>query len=82
MQFTLCEARENDLDDVRALMRRYNAFLGALGVDLCFQDFNLELETLPGKYTPPRGEIWLARGGMKTPLGIIAVKPLDESGVC
>ncbi len=75
-------AASSDLDDVRTLMRQYNAFLGTLGVNLCFQDFDLELEALPGKYAPPLGELWIARSAEQTPLGIIAVKPLDETGTC
>jgi putative acetyltransferase len=75
-------ATSSDLDDVRTLMRHYNAFLGARGVDLCFQDFDRELGALPGKYTPPHGELWIARNDSGTALGIIAVKPLDENGTC
>jgi putative acetyltransferase len=82
MNFSIREATQNDLDHVRKLMRNYNAFLGKLGVDLCFQDFDLELEALPGKYLRPGGNLWIARDDANMPLGIIAVKPLDEAGVC
>jgi putative acetyltransferase len=75
-------ATSSDLDDVRTLMRHYNAFLGTLGVNLCFQDFDRELDALPGKYTPPYGALWIARNAQQTPVGIIAVKPLDEPGAC
>lgn len=81
-QIAINVATSSDLDDVRTLMRHYNAFLGTLGVNLCFQDFDLELEALPGKYAPPHGELWIARNEAQTPLGIIAVKPLDQSRVC
>jgi putative acetyltransferase len=82
MTITIREATHDDLDDVRNLMRNYNAFLGQLGVDLCFQDFDLELEALPGKYVLPLGNLWIARSEANTALGIIAVKPLEENGVC
>jgi putative acetyltransferase len=87
-------ATASDIDDVRTLMRHYNAFLGSLGVDLCFQDFDRELESLPGKYAPPLGQLWIARDettaptvatvltAPSVPLGIIAVKPLDEPDTC
>jgi len=39
------------------MFREYQEWLG---VDLCFQDFENELSTLPGKYAPPRGEIFIA----------------------
>jgi putative acetyltransferase len=80
--FAIAVATSSDLDDVRTLMRHYNAFLGTLGVNLCFQDFDRELEALPGKYAPPRGELWIARNESHAPLGIIAVKPLDEPDTC
>ena len=52
----------------------------------CFQGFDAELRDLPGVYTPPGGNIWLARptesGADGGAVGVIAVKPLAEPGVC
>jgi len=70
------EARTtDDIEHARALFREYAQWLA---VDLAFQNFEEELATLPGKYAPPRGRLFLAGDA---PAGCIALRPLDEAGV-
>jgi ribosomal protein S18 acetylase RimI-like enzyme len=68
----------DDIETARALFRDYQRFLG---VDLDFQGFAEELVTLPGRYAPPRGRLLLARDGAHA-AGCVALRPLEEEGVC
>jgi ribosomal protein S18 acetylase RimI-like enzyme len=58
---------------VQELFREYEA---GIGVDLCFQGFNQELATLPGRYARPAGGIWLATVG-EAVAGCVALRALD-----
>lgn len=62
----------------RELMLEYAA---AMNFSLCFQNFDEELRTLPGKYTPPAGRLLLADWDGQT-AGMVAMRPLDEKGLC
>ncbi len=64
-----------DLAVVRGLFLEYQAWLN---VDLCFQDFQRELDTLPGKYAAPSGCLLLARDGDRV-AGIVCLRPLGEN---
>ncbi len=47
-----------------------------LGIDLCFQDFEEELASLPGEYAPPRGGLLLMNvAGVLA--GCCALRPAD-----
>lgn len=50
-------AQQADMDAIRRLWREYEAFLQ---VDLCFQGFDEELASLPGRYAPPKGGLFVA----------------------
>ena len=70
----LREANAADLDGVRALFREYAKWLG---VDLCFQSFEDELATLPGKYAPPKGRLLIAEVDGRL-AGVVGLRPLAE----
>jgi len=65
------------IDDIRALFLEYAR---SLNFNLCFQNFEKELEQLPGFYGMPQGRLILCQVDGK-PAGCIALKPL-EPGIC
>jgi ribosomal protein S18 acetylase RimI-like enzyme len=67
-----------DVENARALFAEY---ADSIKVDLCFQDFERELATLPGAYAPPRGRLLLA-GGPDVAFGCIALRPLAAGCGC
>jgi len=56
----------------------FREYAGTLSVDLGFQDFEAELQALPGDYAPPRGALLLARVDGSV-AGCCALRPLDSS---
>jgi GNAT superfamily N-acetyltransferase len=62
-----------DLETIRTLFREYAA---TLNIDLAFQDFENELATLPGKYAPPSGRLFLASLNGE-PVACIALRPIN-----
>lgn len=51
-------ASPQDILDVRMLFREY---AGLVAEALCFQEFDRELDALPGEYAPPGGALLVAR---------------------
>ncbi len=66
------------ISTARQLIEEYAAWLE---FKLCFQGFEDEMRSLPGKHAPPAGRLLLALWDGK-PAGVIAVRPLDEPGLC
>src|SRR3954470_1060252 len=62
------------MDEARRLFTEYEDWLE---VSLCFQGFQEELDTLPGKYAPPKGRLLFAMNGEDV-AGCVAFRPIDE----
>ncbi len=64
--------------DITIARTLFTEYAESLGFSLCFQNFDKELETLPGKYAPPDGRLLLAFID-GTPAGCVALHRLDEN---
>jgi len=65
---------EEQIDTARELFKEYAA---ELAIDMCFQNFDQELKTLPGKYAQPDGRLLLAYADEDL-VGCIALRKLDN----
>jgi putative acetyltransferase len=65
-------AAAGDVDDIRTLLREYEA---TLSFPLDFQQFDREVAELPGAYAPPRGALLIARQGEEA-AGCVALRPI------
>jgi ribosomal protein S18 acetylase RimI-like enzyme len=74
-------AAEPLLDPARELLREYAL---SLDVDLCFQNFDAELASLPGDYAPPSGQLLLAfvDGALAGCGGLRALADVDYANAC
>src|SRR3712207_9163370 len=63
--------------DLKATVKLFRAYASSLDVDLSYQNFEAEMEAMPGKYAPPAGELLLARDRGGTPIGCVGLRPLD-----
>ncbi|KIX95124.1 uncharacterized protein Z520_09040 [Fonsecaea multimorphosa CBS 102226] len=68
----------SDLSDTIAL---FYAYAESLGFDLSFQNFDDEMAGMPGKYSPPQGELLLARNEAGLAIGCVGLRPLPSTEV-
>ena len=65
-------------EDLKSISDCFRAYTEWLNMDLTFQDFLTELNTLPGKYASPHGALLLARDlHTDQVLGCIAMRPIE-----
>lgn len=65
-------------EEMIAVRQIFTEYAQSLNVDLCFQDFESELQQLPGEYAPPRGALLLALVNQQV-AGCCALRPLDSA---
>lgn len=61
----------------QATRQIFEEYAQQLGVDLCFQNFDAELQSLPGDYAGPQGALLLAMVGSEL-AGCCALRPLNS----
>ena len=61
-------------DEFKATRQIFQEYAAQLSVDLCFQNFDDELETLPGDYAEPHGALLLAMANGEL-AGCCALRP-------
>ena len=65
------------VEEIAAARNLFTEYAESLGFSLCFQGFDQELATLPGRYAPPRGRLLLAWVD-GAPAGCVALRPLNQ----
>src|SRR5262249_42711643 len=67
-------------DQIAQIRELFQEYAKSLGFSLCFQNFDEELDGLPGRYAPPRGRLLLASVNSDI-AGCVAMHEL-EAGIC
>lgn len=70
--------RITEQDNIEEVKKLFLEYAQSLEVDLCFQNFEEELKTLPGKYGPPHGALILALVEGKA-AGCVALRKISEN---
>lgn len=68
----------NALDHIDEVKTLFNEYHKMLGVNLCFQNYDDEMNTLPGKYSFPDGRLYLIYCDWQL-AGCIALRRHDEN---
>lgn len=64
--------------DLTAIKSLFTDYASSLGIDLSFQNFTAELDSLPGLYAPPFGALFLALASDSEAIGCVGLRPLPE----
>jgi GNAT superfamily N-acetyltransferase len=69
-------------NDLASAVKLFRAYASSLDIDLSYQDFEAEMEAMPGKYAPPAGELLLARDPTGIPVGCVGLRHIEPQGCC
>jgi ribosomal protein S18 acetylase RimI-like enzyme len=76
--FDIIISKAETAADLAAAAALFKAYAKSLPIDLSYQDFSAELASLPGKYAPPRGALFLGRNANNQALGCVALRPMND----
>jgi ribosomal protein S18 acetylase RimI-like enzyme len=82
MASTTFQINPAQIADLDAVIELFKAYAASLNINLSYQDFEMELATLPGKYAPPEGALLLAKNLNDEPIGCVALRPLTVEACC
>ena len=68
-------------EDLAAIVTLFRVYATSLDVDLSYQNFELEMPSMPGKYAPPAGELLSARDAQDKPIGCVGLRPIETEAV-
>ena len=68
-----------DPRQIQEIRRLFGEYAESLSFSLCFQNFQEELDGLPGLYAPPGGRLLLANADDGESAGCIALRPLEPT---
>lgn len=68
-------------EDLAAAKRLFVAYAQSLDFSLCFQGFDEELDSMPGKYAPEKSGALLLAKVDGQPMGVVGLRDLGD-GVC
>ena len=72
--------RANTAELIAEAKKLFLEYAESLGFDLCFQNFDIELDNLTVQYSPPTGDLFLALSEGR-PFGCVGVR-FFEKGTC
>lgn len=76
MPVTILEARtKKQISEAKSLFLEYAK---SLNFDLCFQDFDKELDSLPGDYSPPEGRLLIVKQNNQV-AGCVALRKFEDN---